>query len=72
MAQSVWHRDDLTNILAAAEMGLLQTGVSPEYRAGFLAALATVARSLGVKTTPPRRCEVVETPRRLLTEGVEL
>lgn len=73
MGQSVWHRDDLVNLLAGAELALLQTtqnaDISADFLSGYLAALATVARSLGVKTTPSRRYEAVETPRRLLAEG---
>ncbi len=65
MAQSVWQRDDLVNLLAGAELALLQTtqnaDINADYLAGYLAALATVARSLGVKTTPSRHCEVVRT-----------
>ena len=54
MAQSVWHRHDIENILRGVELSCQQMAAQfddPEtdsYRRGFLAALAATATSFGI------------------------
>lgn len=58
MAQLVWHRHDIENILRGIEMAGLQTaGQSGDpdldgFRRGFLAALAATATSFGIEVNP--------------------
>lgn len=55
MAQSVWHRQDIENVLRGVELTCQQMAAQcdgPEtdsYRRGFLAALAATATSFGIQ-----------------------
>ncbi len=58
MAQSVWHRQDIENILRGVELTCQHMAAQcdgPEtdsYRRGFLAALAATATSFGIQVNP--------------------
>lgn len=55
MAQSVWHKHDIENVLRGVELTCLHMAAQfdgPEcdsYRRGFLAALAATATSFGIR-----------------------
>lgn len=68
MAQSVWHRQDIENVLRGVEMTCQHMAVqapnaeSDSYRRGFQAALAAAATCFGIKVDDARLRSAVDLP----------
>lgn len=77
MAQSVWHKHDIENVLRGVELTCLHMAAQfdgpdcDSYRRGFLAALAAAATSFGIRVSaaPPPSYELSGRPRRLQQVG---
>lgn len=75
MAQSVWHKKDIEDVLRGVELTCQQMAAhysseeNDSYRQGFLAALAATATSFGIRVHNARVCPnpgvIVQLPRQL-------
>lgn len=58
MGQTVWHREDIENILRGVELACRESTArqvsaeSEAFRAGYVAALAAAATSFGIRVRP--------------------
>lgn len=78
MAQSVWHRQDIENVLRGVELTCQQMAAqcdSPEtesYRRGFLAALAATATSFGIQVSTSPLSPPLDAPWRPARRTAEI